>query len=172
MAKIIAIWTPRTFLFALLVLCTLGMNGEGRADSLLRLSGCEFTVSFPEPPHIAKLKTEIGENLLEYQQASLITPDEYLRAECMPFPLDQAAAIQTLQNQAKADGLQNSSVEELSATVVKLRGYKNVQGTWATFVIQIYRGEQSALILLGAANSAKFPTDAISSFMSSMSESN
>ena len=162
-------------LICLMIFCAGTLTEQSlnaRANSLVQLPGCEFLVTFPEPPQIRKFRGEWGDRLIEYQQASLVTPDEYLRAECLPFPIDQLAAIQTLQNQAQADGLQNSSTEELSSTIVKLRGYKNVQGRWATFTVEIHRGKVSALIMAVGASSSKFPTTGISNFTSSIRAAN
>jgi hypothetical protein len=84
----------------------------------------------------------------------------------MPFTQEQA--IDTLTALISAKGLQNTTIDILSAKAVRARGYKTISGQAATYHLEIHLGTRGALTLIAVAKSSDYPTNAISKFFSSV----
>ena len=132
------------------------------------LEGCEFSVVFPTSPNFKSLQIVNNANPIAYQQAFIATENEYLRAECLPYPIGQKDAEITLSNQAKSEGFQNSSLDLISEKIVRLRGYKILGGSQGTVEIEIHRGARSTLFMAAMAKSEIYPTVVSKKFFESV----
>jgi Co/Zn/Cd efflux system component len=128
---------------------------------------CEFKVTFPAQPEFKLLSIVRSEKTIRYDQASYAGADEYLRAECVPIIISKETAIQTLQAQADGDGFYGVGFDLTSGDYIEMRGYKDVSGVKVTYIVRMYYEPHSALTLMGAADSRKYPTEGIRQFFRS-----
>jgi hypothetical protein len=142
-------------------------SNDSVAASEARFSpeGCEFSVAFPSQPSVRTMEAVGG---VKYVQAEHPSGISYLRAECVPWAMDETQMMQTLRTQAVTDGLSNWSVGMVQGTVAELRGYKQIGGIPATYVVRMYRGMRSVLVIVVAAPSDKYPTPTTSRFVESV----
>lgn len=127
--------------------------------------GCEFGVAFPDQPKIQTMAAADGAN---YLQAELGSGLSYLRAECIPATINEEQPVAALKAQATSDGLSNWSVGLGSDGVAELRGYKDISGKTATYVVRLHHGAKSVLALMVAAPSDTYPTSITQRFIDSV----
>jgi len=129
---------------------------------------CEFSVRFPLAPQLRDLSIPIGNQLFSYEQAQLFAAGETMRAECVPIGILASDAREMLKRQANLDGLQHSVISQILPKALELRGYKTIEGEQATYVLRIYTGPTSTLMLGVGNRSAEFPTRNTDAFLLSV----
>jgi hypothetical protein len=129
---------------------------------------CEFSVRFPSAPQLRNLSIPIGNQSSSYEQAQLFTAGEMMRAECIPMGIPASDAREMLKRQANLDDLQHSVITQVLPKALELRGYKTVEGEQATYVLRIYTGLTSTLMLSVGNRSAEFPTRNTDAFLLSV----
>lgn len=127
---------------------------------------CEFSVTFPGQPSVRTLEAVGG---IKFDQAERSSGDSYLRAECIPWTMDETQMMEALKAQAVGDGLSNWTVGMVESAVAELRGYKQVAGVSATYVLRLYVAKESTLALVVAAPSDSYPTAVTQRFIRSVS---
>ena len=129
---------------------------------------CEFSVRFPSAPQLHNLSIPIGNQLISYEQAKLLAAGEMMRADCVPMGMPASDARELLKRQANLDGLQHSVITQILPKALELRGYKTIEGEHATYVLRIYTGLTSTLMLGVGNRSAEFPTRNTDAFLLSV----
>ena len=129
---------------------------------------CEFSVRFPSAPQLRNLSIPIGNQSFNYEQAQLFAAGEMMRAECVPTGIPASDAREMLKRQANLDGLQHSDISQILPKALELRGYKTIKGEQTTYVLRIYTGPTSTLMLGVGNRSAEFPTRNTDAFLLSV----
>ena len=135
-------------------------------------SNCVYTVTFPDTPSLNQMHAD---GTGDYISANLEREDYFLRAECIPIESHQRRDASQLLEAAKQyvnfNGLQRASYETSSETIgeiLKIRGYKPVEGVMTTFAVIMVSGESSYISLYAGARSTLYPTKEISDFLGSL----
>jgi hypothetical protein len=135
--------------------------------------GCQLAIEFPSAPEITTIK--LSQPPGDYAQASLKGDREYLRVECFPQAVSDLDAMKALSLQADVDSLDRIIFSPISSTlpasVLEMRGYKDVAGEETVFVIRYYRASQSTLLVVVASRSSDYPTEKIKAFFASVHSS-
>lgn len=134
-------------------------------------SGCDFSVVFPEQPNITMMSAE-G---LTIPEAQLQINGSVLKANCLVgpnlFASDEQLLKSTVLEYLIKNGMQNSEAN-VTATgfglVAEGRGFKRIQGNWATYATKWYAAPNSVLTILGASLSAEYPTQEIADLLNSV----
>ena len=129
---------------------------------------CEFSVRFPSAPQLDSLSIAIGNQSFNYEQAKLFAAGDMMRAECVPMSIPADDARELLKRQANLDGLENSVITQILPKALELQGYKTIEGEQATYVLRIYTGLTSTLMLGVGNRSAEFPTRNTDAFLLSV----
>ena len=91
-----------------------------------------------------------------------------MRAECVPMGIPASEARELLKRQANLDGLQHSFITRILPKALELRGYKTIEGEQATYILRIYIGLTSSLMLGVGNRSTEFPTRNTDAFLLSV----
>jgi len=136
-----------------------------------RLTNCEYTVSFPATPKITQVYTPQFGNV---PSANVGVKGSHLRAECLKLDsrrLNNKIIREWLWSGASKMGLSGLSYtfkKEIYGSVGKIRGYKTVSNSPATYEMRMYVGNSSVLITYVGSLSSAYPTDEIFDFINSV----
>lgn len=139
-------------------------------------SNSEFTVEFPQEPIIKRVRTDFG----DADEATVTTDDSVLRAEYAILTAEQIATI----NNATEDQLTQIYLavgkmfgySGVTATIsntnlgklIKLRGYKVIDGISLMIEHFMYFGKKSAITLVTAGKADNYPTASVYKFLNSL----
>lgn len=140
----------------------------GTTDYTYQITGCDFAVDFPSEPEINLMSTTQNGIELRYEQALLATPQEFLRAECIPSKTSRDVVVQSLKNYVEWEGLQSVAYDLNNPNYVEARGYKTMAGIKSIFVLRMYIGPKSIFSTLAGSRSADYPTDGTVAFFKSI----
>lgn len=143
------------------------------AQGEVRISGCEYTITFPTPPRSVSYQAggKPGEFLVTRTEDGL----PILRAECQAI-VDQSAVsdaliLRSLEEQAASIGLSNVqiAVEHNKLGIVgTFTGRKVASGYEMIQMGKLYAGRSSVLNLLVTERLSAFPSKRTNAFLSSV----
>lgn len=157
-----------------LIVCNVFCNAQSKF--IFPENSTEFTVEFPKAPKIESIYVSGKSG----KSAQAILSDSYLKAEVLD--LGEAEAMrasqltdgefsQILMAYATSNGMNYPTITIVQSPLgraAKLRGYKTIQGSSATFESLWVYGKKQAITLMVAGESNSYPQKATSAFLASL----